>query len=369
MQHRKKNSAIVLILSLFLGCSSDSDYVVNDFNDIPALLEFYNVPGVSIAIIKDFEIDQLLVYGVKNQATLAPVTEGSLFQAASISKSVAAVASMKMSQNEMIDLDEDINHKLISWNVEENEFTTEQKVTLRRLLSHTAGTTVPGFGGYNQNEEIPSLVEILNGQKPANSPAIVVDNTPGSPFKYSGGGYVIAQQTLIDVTQQPFEDFMYETVLEPLSMTSSSYNQLLSEDRIAKVSVGHYSNGQNILGDYNIYPEMAAAGLWTTPQDLAKFLIELQLSLRNQSNKILTAESVEEMLMPTGYGLGFNVWKRGNEIHFGHGGANVGFRSLIVAHKTAGIGFVVMTNSDNGSEVISKISSLIKQTEKWPGYN
>jgi len=322
--------------------------------------------------MKDFEIDQLLVFGVKNQNTLEPVTQDTLFQAASMSKSVTAVAAMKMSQNGMIDLDDDINNELVSWAVDENEHTNEEKVTLRRLLSHTAGTTVHGFQGYSQYVVIPSLHEILNGQAPANSPAIVVNNIPGSRFSYSGGGYVLAQQAMIDATQQPFEDLMNEAVFEPLAMTSSSFNQFLSEEKVARVSAGHDTEGQNILGDYNLYPEMSAAGLWTTPQDLAKLLIELQLSLLNQSNIVLAGEVVEEMITPIGgsisdsgdlfYGLGFMISKQGDEMYFGHAGNQTGFHSQMGATKS-GAGYVVMTNGDNGPAVIDEIVSLIEKSE------
>lgn len=372
----KKYSTIALVLNLLIGCSSDTDYVVNDFDDIPGLLTHYHVPGVSIAIIKDFKIDQLLVYGERSQVTLAPVTEDTLFQAASISKSVAALAAMKMSQDGMVNLDEDINDILTSWDVEENGFTVDQKVTLRRILGHTAGITVHGFQGYSKNDQIPSLIEMLNGQATANSSAIVVDNKPGSGFSYSGGGYLIAQQALIDVTQQTFEDLMSEAVLEPLAMTSSSFGQLLSEDRVASASAGHDANGHNIFADYNFYPELAAAGLWTTPRDLARLLIELQLSLLNQSNTLLASEVVEEMIVPiegpifgsgnTYYGLGFMVWKEGDEKYFGHGGTNKGFQSQMMAHNRLGMGYVVMTNGDNGESVLKKIGSLIKMSEKWP---
>lgn len=371
VKNRNVLTTIALISSSLFGCSSDPGYTVNEYEEIPSLLEYYDVPGVSIAIIEDFKIDQLLTYGVKNRATSAPVNQDTLFQAASISKSVTAVATMKMYQDGMIELDEDINNKLVSWNLEENDYTSEEKVSLRRLLSHTAGTTVHGFRGYNQNETIPTLQAILDGQTPANSPAIVVDTTPGSLFRYSGGGYVIAQQALMDLTQQPFEDLMNEILLEPLEMTSSSFNLPLSDDRMARTSAGHHIDGQNIVGDYNRYPEMSAAGLWTTPQDLAKLLIELQLSLVNQSNKVLAGEVVEEMLTSTGepasdpvddfYGLGFNVWKHGDEIHFGHAGVNSGFVSQMTAQKTSGAGFVVMTNGDNGAAVIEEIISLIER--------
>ncbi|MBX2885648.1 MAG: beta-lactamase family protein [Granulosicoccus sp.] len=337
------------------------------------MLEHYDVPGVSIALIKDFEIERLLVYGVKSQNTQAPVRTDTLFQAASISKAVAAVAALKMSQDGVIDLDEDINNELISWTVEDNQYTQQEKVNLRRLLSHTAGTTVHGFAGYNNSELVPTMQQILNGEAPANSPAVVVSGVPGNRFSYSGGGYVIAQQALVDVTQQSFADMMRETVLAPLAMTSSSFNQDLSQESVSRVSAGHNFHGQNIPGDYHLYPEMSAAGLWTTPEDLAKLLIELQLSLRNESNKVLAGNVIEEMLTPVGgpvfntanefYGLGFSLWKQGDEFAFGHGGANAGFRAKMQAHKTAGTGYVVMTNGENGDAVIQAIESLIEKTE------
>ena len=368
-------SIAALVTSSLLGCSSNSTFNsgngLNAFSEIPELMELHGVPGVSIATIKNFKIDKILVFGVKNQNTQDPVTQDTLFQAASMSKSVTAVAAMKMSQNGMIGLDIDINNELVSWSVDENEHTTEEKVTLRRLLSHTAGTTIHGFPGYHQDEAIPSLIEILNGQSPANTAAIVVDSRPGSQFKYSGGGYVLAQQALIDVTQQPFEDLMNENVLEPLGMTNSSFRQFLSNDNIAKVSAGHNSAGQNIFGDYNKYPEMSAAGLWSTPQDLAKFLIELQLSLLNQSNKVLAGEVVEEMITPivdpefgtsnSSYGLGFTLWTEGDDEYFGHAGANAGFKSQMIAHRNSGDGAVVMTNGNNGDFVVEEIISFIKK--------
>ncbi|MGQ7848727.1 serine hydrolase domain-containing protein [Granulosicoccus sp. 3-233] len=370
MKHRHVLTIIAFISSSLLGCSTDSRYAVTEFKEIPGLLEFHDMPGVSIAIIEDFKIDQLITFGVKDRNTLEPVTQDTLFQAASMSKSVTAVAAMKMAQNGMIDLDEDINNELVSWTVAENEQTKEEKVNLRRLLSHTAGTTVHGFSGYRQDEVIPSLHEILNGQAPANSPAVVVDTTPGSQFSYSGGGYVIAQQAMIDVTQQPFEDWVNEAVFEPLAMTSSSFNQILSEERTGRASAGHDTEGQNIPGNYNLYPEMSAAGLWTTPQDLAKLLIELQLSLLNQSNIVLAGDVVEEMITPIGgpifntddlfYGLGFMITRQGDEMYFGHGGNQSGFHSQMGATRS-GNGYVVMTNGDNGPAVIDEIVTLLER--------
>lgn len=383
MKNRNFVVFFAIFSSLLLGCSSDSGRsesaaAIDAFNEIPSLMEAYNVPGVSIAVIQDYKVSQLLAYGTANNETLVQVTPDTLFQAASISKSVTAVAAMKMSQDGMIDIHDNINNELVSWTVEDNEHTEVEKVTFRRLLSHTAGTSVHGFAGYRQNEAIPSLQEILNGQDPANSPPIVVNNTPGSQFSYSGGGYVLAQQALIDVTQQSFEDMMHETVFAPLDMMSSSFNQFLSEDSLARASVGHDSDGRNILGDYHLYPEMSAAGLWTTPHDLGKLLIELQLSLQNQSNILLAGEVVEEMITPVGgpiwnsddlfYGLGFFIIsKQGDEMYFGHEGNQSGFHSRMAATRS-GLGYVVMTNGDNGPIVIDAIVSLIEKSQTQNTY-
>lgn len=378
MQMKKRVQIIAfLVLSYFnlFSCGGGNEArpgpPANDLTDIPALMEFYKVPGVSIAIIKDFSVDQLLVYGVKDQNTKRLVTNQTLFQSASISKSVTAMAALKFAQDGEIDLDEDINNKLTSWKVPENRFITEQKVTLRRLLSHTAGTTVSGFDGYSSTEAIPSLSQILNGEPPANSAPIVVDTTPGGESRYSGGGYIIIEQVLEDIAQKTFPQLMSETVFEPLALSNSTFEQPLPQENTPNASAGHDSDGNVVPGNYNIYPEMAAAGLWTTPKDLALFLIELQLSLQGQSNKVINQQMTEEMMIPVrekGYGLGLGMWRMGDEVYFGHDGVNHGFVSSMQAHKNSGVGIVVMTNSDNGMALIERVIQIIGKQENWPGY-
>jgi CubicO group peptidase (beta-lactamase class C family) len=347
--------------------------LTDSYNDIPALLEHYNVPGASIVTIKNFQIDRIIAVGVKDNVSKLAVTPDTLFQAASISKSLTAVAVMKAAQNGELDLDADINDLLGSWHLPDSIYTDKNMVTLRRLLGHTAGTNISGFDGYNRASALPTTIQILAGESPANSRAVEVTDTPGSKYRYSGGGYTLLQLAMTDYFQQPFNDWMNEQVLSPLAMSNSSYEQPLSSDLIEKTSSGHYSNGNKVDGDFHVYPEMAAAGLWTTAEDLANYTIELQKSLIDESNVLLVSASLNEMMEAgpyPGYGLGFELFRTDTEGYgyFGHTWSNVGFRAIFYAHKTAGVGLVMMTNSANGGSLYNAVLQLVGKLEKWPGY-
>src|SRR6266704_996806 len=201
-------------------------------------------------------------YGVAEPGGKVPVTTRTLFQAGSISKPVAAAAMLALVEQGKLSLDEDVNMKLKSWKVPENEFTKEQKVTLRRLASHTAGLTVHGFPGYDVDEKVPTLVQIFNGEKPANTDAIRVDFVPGTEERYSGGGVTIEQQLMMDVSGKQFPVLMKETVLDKIGMSDSSYEQPLPPARAAMTAGGVYADGKPVHGKWHVYPEMAAAGMW-----------------------------------------------------------------------------------------------------------
>lgn len=326
-------------------------------------MKFYKVPGLSIAVIKDFKIDWARGYGLKDVSTNEPVTTETLFQAGSISKSVNAMVAIKKVEQGKISLDENINDKLTSWKLPDNEFTAKKKVTLRNLLSHTAGTTVHGFPGYAVTEKVPSLQQVLDGASPANTAAVRVDLEPGTRFRYSGGGTTIAQLAIMDIEKKPYPDIARETVLAPLKMTNSTYSQPLPDEWRKKAATGYRPNGSEVEGKIHVYPEMAAAGLWTTPTDLAKFAIEMQLSLAGRSNKVLTKESVNTMTSSfmEDVGLGFFIEKHGNALYFGHGGADEGFRAELLVNKDKGYGAVVMANSDNGQILREVIRGLARE--------
>src|SRR5579859_5620865 len=251
--------------------------------DIEKLMKLYDVPGFSVAVIEDYKIAWAKSYGVTEPGGKNPVTPKTLFQAGSISKPVAATGMLALVQQGKLSLDEDVNVKLKSWRVPENEFTKEQKVTLRRLASHSAGLTVHGFPGYDVDEKVPTLVQIFNGEKPANTAPIRVDFVPGSDERYSGGGITIEQQLMMDVSGKQFPALMKELVLDKVGMSDSSYEQPLPAARAAMTAGGAYGDGKPVHGKWHVYPEMAAAGLWTTPTDLAKFAMRLRF--QNKANR------------------------------------------------------------------------------------
>ncbi|MFB0563525.1 MAG: serine hydrolase domain-containing protein, partial [Candidatus Lokiarchaeia archaeon] len=333
-------------------------------------MEHYKVPAVSIAVINDYKIEWARGYGVVEADGTEPVTPETLFQAASISKPVAAMAALHLVQQGLLDLNEDVNNKLVSWKVPENEFTAEKKVTLRGLLSHSAGVTVRGFRGYAHDEEVPTLLQVLDGEKPANSSPIRVDIAPESQFRYAGGGYCIMQQLLIDLKDKPFPEIMIETVLEPLGMTHSTYAQPLPEELWTDAATGHRSNGKPVKGKWHTYPEMATAGLWTTPSDVARFAIELMLSRAGKSNKVLSQDMTNNMLTPQhdDYGLGIHINGEGQNLYFGYGVGNEGFRCFLVAYPERGQGVTIMTNSDNGHKLYSEILRSIATEYGWSDF-
>jgi CubicO group peptidase (beta-lactamase class C family) len=328
-------------------------------------LQFYKVPGVSIAVVNDGRIEWARGFGVKDLATNEPVTTETLFQAGSISKPTAALAALKLVQDGKLKLDEDVNIKLVSWKVPENEFTKDQKVTLRRLLTHSAGLTVHGFPGYAADAEVPTLVQVLDGQKPANTDAIRVDTVPGTLWRYSGGGYTIMQQLLIDVLKKPFPEIMRGLVLDPAGMKHSTYEQPPPAARAKEAATAHV-RGQPIKGRFHTYPEMAAAGLWTTASDLALLAIELQKSLEGKSNKIISKDMTAQMLSPQfqNWGLGPSVKIKDKTIEFSHGGSDEGFESFWVGFSN-GRGAAVMTNGDRGSELAMEIIRSIAREYGW----
>ncbi|HEY3458827.1 MAG TPA: serine hydrolase domain-containing protein [Bryobacteraceae bacterium] len=237
-----------------------------------------NVRGVSIAVVNNYEIEWAKGYGFADLESKRPVEVTTLFQAGSISKPVAAVAAMKMVEKGIFALNQDINTFLKTWKLPDNEFTKDKKVTLREILSHSAGLTVHGFPGYAAGDPLPTLVQILNGEKPANTPPIRVDIVPGSIWRYSGGGYTIMQLAMTDVSGKAFPAIMRDTVLSKASMRSSTYENPLPARLSELAATGYRRDGTRVPGRYHTYPEMAAAGLWTTASDLARFGIEIQKS-------------------------------------------------------------------------------------------
>lgn len=334
--------------------------------DLESRMAHYQVPGVSIAVIRNYSIEWTSGYGYRDQERKLPVGTETLFEAGSISKPVAAAGALWLVVQHKLNLDEDVNLKLKSWKVPENEFTAKDKVTLRRLLSHSAGLTVHGFPGYEAGAALPSVPQILDGVKPANTAAVRVDVVPGSEWRYSGGGYTVMQLLVSDVTGKPFEEFMAGTVLRKLAMDRSTHQQPLPE-RLGDNAATAYKKGAPIAGKYHTYPEMAAAGLWTTSADLARFAIEIMKSAKGQSNRVLTEATTRQMLthQSGSYGLGFSL-EGTPATSFSHGGVDEGFEAMLIGFPETGDGAVVMTNAQGGIQVANEILRAIAAEYNWP---
>lgn len=330
---------------------------------------YHNVPGVSIAVINDYQVEWARGYGVLQAGMSERVTPETLFQAGSLGKPVVAVAALHFVESGLLELDSDVNRSLVSWQVPESSFTAEEKVTLRRLLSHSAGTTVDGFRGYPQGEKIPNLQQILDGEPPANSPPIRVKAVPGTEHSYSGGGYMVVQQLLEDVTGDLFAEIMRDTVLEPWGMTASTFESPLSEDQSAIAAAGHRVDGSTIPGGWHNYPEMGSgASMWATPSDLAHFVIRVMLSYAGHPDGVLSPDMAIEMLTPQmeNRGLGPVLDDDGGDLfYFFHPGANDGYQNYLLAYPERGQGVVIMTNGDNGETLYNEIKRSISIEYGW----
>ena len=336
---------------------------------LTARMEELKIPGVSIAVVHNGTVVWAEGFGVRGPDR-KPVTKDTLFQAGSISKPVAAMAALYLVQTGKLSLDTDINQTLTSWHIPPSAEAPNAKVTLRELLTHTAGISVHGFPGYAAGSLVPTLLQVLDGTKPANTAPIRVEKSPGTEWNYSGGGFTVMQQALVDVSHEPFPKLLASTVLEPIGMAHSSYEQPLPASRMANAAIPYTANGQPVSGGAHTYPEMAAAGLWTTPSDLAKYIIEVQQSLIGKANHVLNSEMTTSMLTPAKNHWGLGVQTGGSDAkpYFTHGGVNEGFQSLLVGYEKGGDGAVVMTNAVGGMEIANELMQSIAIEYGWPDF-
>lgn len=328
-----------------------------EYFNLDERLEELGIPGLSVAFSSNGEVEWAQAYGMADKSENKPMTTGSYLLAGSISKPVAAIRSLQLVEDEVFTLDEDVNHYLTSWQVPNNEFTTTEKVTLQRILSHTAGLTVWGFPGYDKGDEVPSVVDVLDGK--GNTDPVRVFRQPGEAWQYSGGGYTIMQLAIEDTEDLGFAQSMKENVLDRMRMPGSTYENPLPVALHGIAATGYRANGDEVEGKWPIYPEMAAAGLWTTPSELIQYGIEIQRILQSGQDGVLSYKTVSEMLDAESdtHGLGPSV----QDHTFGHGGADEGFRAQLFAWKDQPYAVVVMVNSDNGKIIRELLLSVANE--------
>ncbi len=335
---------------------------------ILARMKAYNVTGASVAVFDNNEIVWAKGYGLSNKSTNTAVDTGTIFQAASISKPLASVAACKLVDEGKLSLDEDVNSKLKRYQIPESEFTENEKVTPRHIMSHMAGLSTPGFVGYNRDEELPTLKQVIEGSPPANSDPVKMFQEPGKSESYSGGGMIILQMLMEDVTGEDFSELLSELVLEPAGMDRSTFTSPLPEELESLAARGYLEDGEMVEGGYWVHPELAAAGLWSTPSDLARFMISLGQSYRGKENGMVKPETAKLMLtkIPGTGGLGFGLRGKGDTFRFQHTGRNKGFSCYAVSFGSTGKGMVVMTNADEGLLFNQELTKAISKELEWP---
>jgi CubicO group peptidase (beta-lactamase class C family) len=333
-------------------------------------MHYHQVPAVSIAVVSNGQLEWARAYGVNVVGQAEHTTPSTLFQTASISKAVSAMAALHLVEQGKLKLDGDVNNQLKSWKLPDNEFTKEHKVSLRQLLNHSGGVNVHGFHGYTDTTAVPSLLEVLKGQAPANTEPVRVETIPGTEWNYSGGGYSIIQLMMTEASQQEFPQLLQDIVFTPLDMQHSRFTSSLPKQDRNNAAAGHNGSGAAIPGLWHQNPELAAAGLWSTASDLAKIIIEVQKSDAGTSSKILSSPMTKTMLTRGlgETGLGFFVEQQPDRTSFSHSGGNDGFRTLLFGYTKTGQGAVVLTNSDNGTALIEEIFTSIAAEYNWPDF-
>ncbi|OEJ99905.1 serine hydrolase domain-containing protein [Roseivirga misakiensis] len=326
------------------------------------------IQGASVAIVNNGQIEWSKAYGVTDGGNSNPVTTETLFQCASIGKVITALAALKLVEDGKIDLDEHVNNKLQRWKINTNE---SQKVTLRHLLSHSAGLTDDyGFLGYNPEDEIPTLLQILNNDPIANTKkSLEVKTSPGKTERYSGGGYLIIQLLIEELSGLSFADYVQKHVFEPLQMIRSTYDYRPDKNFELSIASGHRSNGKSLKNKkYNIYPERAAAGPWTTAEDLAKLIVGIQGAFNSKANPILKQESTQELLsiQINNKGLGVNLKGIDKPEAFWHAGQNLGYTALLYGLIEKGQGAVILLNSDGGERLMQEFITSVALEYDWP---
>ena len=336
---------------------------------IPDRMRHYKVPGLSVAIIDDWEVRWSAGYGSSEATDGKPVTERTLFQAASISKAFVAVAALRMRDAGLIDLDVDVQRYVRDYELPLGKQTPENPVTFRNLLSHTSGITPGGYAGYVRGEPFPTDLEILRGEPPANSRAVSIIAIPGTEVAYSGGGYTLIELALQNVASEPFEALMEQWVLAPLDLSRSTFEQPIRSELESEVAAGHASNGERVPGGWRIHPEQAAAGMWSTAANIAILAAEVAKAHQGRS-ELLSQETARELLTEqlAGEAVGVVINGEGEAFAFSHAGGNVGYRAFMIMHPATGDGAVWMANSDSGAALGDEILRAASAVHDWPDY-
>jgi len=377
---------IIFIFLLALSCalsfaqkSKKLAVQINSLNSLKnstsEMMLKYNLKGLSVAVIEDYEIIWTNQWGIKASDSNEKIDKNTAFSTASISKPITAIVCAMLEEKGLINLDDPIENYLERWKLPESTFTKDTKVTWKQLLSHTAGTSQGGFEDYYTGDSIPTIVQSLQGKLlPRSKKPIEFIFKPGTNWEYSGGGYVIIQCALEDHFNKPLAQIVKENLLDPLQLQNSTMIQPNEHGFLTNIAKVHNSKGEIIRTGIPITPQVAPSGLWSTPSDLALIAIEMQKALLGTGNKIISttvAKKVTDIVTmngPRGWSYG---WQRslgfGNQEWFSHDGSNTGTGGDLLATMKNGNGIAVLANGDkpNRLAVMSFIENEIITKLHW----
>jgi CubicO group peptidase (beta-lactamase class C family) len=346
-------------------------YYLNDQvvkQSVENLMKKYKVPGLRIVFVDKGKFSWSKSYGYANLADSIKVNEKTVFTGASLGKPITTIAALKLVELGVLDLDEDVNEKLKGWKVPINEFTKKEKVTLRRLIGHTSGFNRYYGPNYMPYETLPTIEQTLRGEKPSKHPAAKLVAVPGEKYVYSNPGYLILEKLIEDVTNKKFENVIDELVFKPSEMKTSSFVQPIPERLLTTKATGYSENLQP--QPYNIITYKAAGGIWTTPDDLARFTYTLLNDHYNGSNKLISQNMTNKVFNSGGNlkKLGFTLlnWKRNSDdIAFRHTGQNYGFTSVIFGSVKKEQAVIIMANGVNTQDVFGHIQRAVAEEYNW----
>ncbi|MFH9550555.1 amino acid adenylation domain-containing protein [Streptomyces sp. NPDC017435] len=321
------------------------------------VMDEHHIPGVAVAVLRDGEVASLHGYGVLEAGSTRPVTPTTLFQAGSISKHITALAVLRLVDEGTLDLDTDVNLRLTGGRQITDPAGAPVAVTLRQLLSHWSGLVSVPYAGVAPGAAVPPLSELLA--------QVHSEVAPGTRFLVSNTNYWVIQQLLEDVTGLPFAELMRRTVLEPLRMAHSSFDQDHPKTSGRATAVGHGPLGDPVEGGWRVGPHLASSGLWSTAADLAKVAVELRRAYLGEPFAFLSKPLAEELLTPVGegtfYGLGTVVDGEAPALEAGHGGEPYGYRNMMIVRISDGTGFVVLTNAVSGRAAVKAVSAGLRE--------
>lgn len=341
-------------------------------------MAFYKVAGLSIAVVNEGKVEWAKGYGTMEPGGGRAVDTRTLFHGCSLSKVVNAITILKLVGDGTLDLGEDVNAKLTSWKIPQEKLNAGHKTTLYEILSHTAGFNLAIFGrGYDIAQPRPTLLDTLDGKTPATNPAIRIIYPPGARYHYSGGGIAVTQQLLLDVTHEQYEQLVQETVFDPLGMTNSTFDQPLPKEWEARASSG-FTGVKRVNGPDRYYPAMSGAGIWSTPSDMAKVILEIQRTVAGNPGKVLRPAETRLMLtgranyvgsrVPAEVGLGTMLSGDGDGATFFHAGSHAGYNCYLIGSVRTGKGVVIMTNSDKAFALIGEVITAVAKEYGWKDY-